>query len=192
MGVNVEHLLYRAERMRHSCDSCVPPQDNPGAVLGTTLGLLAKAGRDKLTFVPSPAIWDLGAWIEQLVAESTGKEGKGIIPVDNEPLGTSEVYGQDRVFVYIRHSAAPDSEQEAKVSALEKAGHPVIRIELTDLINLGEEFFLWEMATAVAGSILGINAFDQPNVQESKDYTKAYLDEFKKSGKLPERRVAAD
>ena len=185
MGVNVEHLLYRAERMRHSCDSCVPPQDNPGAVLGTTLGLLAKAGRDKLTFVPSPAIWDLGAWIEQLVAESTGKEGKGIIPVDNEPLGTSEVYGQDRVFVYIRHSEAPDSEQEAKVSALDKAGHPVIRIELTDVINLGEEFFLWEMATAIAGSILGINAFDQPNVQESKDYTKAYLDEFKKSGKLP-------
>ena len=186
MGVNIEHLLYRAERMRHSCDSCLPPQDNPGFVLGTTLGLLAKAGRDKLTFVTSPAIWALGAWLEQLVAESTGKENTGIIPVDNEPLGAPHHYGNDRVFAYIRHAAGVDSEQEGKIRALEQAGHPVIRIELTDLINLGEEFFLWEMATAVAGSILGINAFDQPNVQESKDYTKAYLAEFQNSGKLPE------
>jgi len=186
MGVNVEHLLYRAERMRHSCDSVVPPEDNPGVVLGVTLGELAKQGRDKVTFVISPAISDLGAWFEQLIAESTGKEGKGIVPIDDEPLGPPEVYGNDRLFVYICYAAGADPDQEKKLAALEKAGHPVIRIELADLINLGEEFFLWEMATAVAGSILGINAFDQPNVQESKDYTKSFLEEFKKNGRLPE------
>ena len=186
MGVNVEHLLYRAERIRHSCDSCVPPEDNPGVVLGVVMGELAKQGRDKITFVTSPAIWDLGAWMEQLIAESTGKEGKGIVPVDDEPLGPPEVYGQDRLFAYIRYTAGADVAQDAKVAALEKAGHPVIRIELADLINLGEEFFLWEIATAVAGSLLGINAFDQPNVQESKDYTKNFLDDYKKNGHLPE------
>src|SRR3989454_692881 len=186
MGVNVEHLLYRAERMRHSCDACVPPEDNPGVVLGVVMGELAKQGRDKITFVTSPAIWDLGAWMEQLIAESTGKEGKGIVPIDDEPLGPPEVYGQDRLFAYIRYMGGVDAAQDAKVEALEKAGHPVVRIELADLINLGEEFFLWEMATAVAGSLLGINAFDQPNVQESKDYTKNFLDGYKKTGRLPE------
>jgi len=194
MGVNVEHLLYRAERMRHSCDSCVPPEDNPGVVLGVVMGELAKQGRDKVTFVTSPAIWDLGAWMEQLIAESTGKEGKGIVPIDDEPLGPPEVYGKDRLFAYIRYSGGADAAQDAKVAALEKAGHPVVRIELADLINLGEEFFLWEVATAVAGSLLGINAFDQPNVQESKDYTKNFLDEYKKNGRLPEEEpiLAAD
>jgi transaldolase/glucose-6-phosphate isomerase len=186
MGVNVEHLLYRAERMRHSCDSCVPPEDNPGVVLGVVMGELAKEGRDKITFITSPAIWDLGAWMEQLIAESTGKEGKGIVPIDDEPLGPPAVYGKDRLFAYIRYTAGADAAQDAKVAALEKAGHPVIRIELADLINLGEEFFLWEIATAVAGSLLGINAFDQPNVQESKDYTKNFLDDYKKNGRLPE------
>ncbi len=194
MGVNVEHLLYRAERMRHSCDSCVPPEDNPGVMLGVAMGELAKQGRDKITFITSPAISDLGAWMEQLIAESTGKEGKGIVPIDDEPLGPPEVYGADRFFAYIRYSGGADSAQDAKVSALEKAGHPVVRIDLSDLINLGEEFFLWEIATAVAGSLLGINAFDQPNVQESKDYTKNFLDEFKKNGRLPEEEpiLAAD
>ena len=185
MGVNIEHFLHRAERMRHSCDSCVPPEDNPGVVLGVTLALLANEGRDKVTFITSPAIRGLGAWLEQLVAESTGKEGKGIVPIDDEPLGTPEVYGNDRLFVYVRHTGGADPKQEAQVAALEKAGQPIVRIELTDLINLGEEFFLWEMATAVACSILGINAFDQPNVQESKDNTKALLDEFKRNGRLP-------
>jgi transaldolase/glucose-6-phosphate isomerase len=186
MGVNIEHLLYRAERMRHSCGASVPPPDNPGVILGTVLGLLAKAGKDKLTFVISPALWDLGAWIEQLVAESTGKEGKGIIPVDGESLGVPEVYGQDRVFAYIRDEQGIDAAQEANVNALEQAGHPVIRIDVADLINLGQQFFLWEMATAVAGAMLEINAFDQPNVQESKDYTKAYLEKFTQTGLLPE------
>jgi transaldolase/glucose-6-phosphate isomerase len=186
MGVNVEHLLYRAERMRHSCDSCVPPEDNPGVMLGVAMGELAKQGRDKITFITSPVIGALGAWMEQLIAESTGKEGKGIVPIDDEPLGAPEVYGADRFFAYIRYAGGADAAQDAKVAALEKAGHPVVRIELTDLINLGEEFFLWEIATAVAGSLLGINAFDQPNVQESKDYTKNFLDEYKKNGRLPE------
>jgi transaldolase/glucose-6-phosphate isomerase len=186
MGVNIEHLLYRAERMRHSCDSCVPPEDNPGVMLGVAMGELAKQGRDKITFITSPAIGALGAWMEQLIAESTGKEGTGIVPIDDEPLGAPAVYGADRFFAYIRYSGGADAAQDANVAALEKAGHPVVRIELTDLINLGEEFFLWEIATAVAGSLLGINAFDQPNVQESKDYTKNFLDEYKKNGRLPE------
>ncbi len=186
MGINIGEFLQQAERMRHSCEASVPAQDNPGVILGTALGTMAKAGRDKLTFVTSPAIWDLGAWLEQLVAESTGKEGTGIVPIDDESLTSPEAYGQDRIFAYVRYSKEPCSDQDAKISALEKAGHPVIRVDLPDLMNLGAEFFLWEMATAVAGSILGINAFDQPNVQESKDYTKAYLDEFKKVGKLSE------
>ncbi|MCA9471409.1 MAG: bifunctional transaldolase/phosoglucose isomerase [Nitrospirales bacterium] len=186
MGLDIDRLLQQAERMRYACDASVPAADNPGVKLGAVLGTLAKAGRDKLTFVTSPAIWDLGAWLEQLVAESTGKEGTGIIPVAGEPLGGSESYGQDRIFAYVRYSKEPCPEQDAKISELEKAGHPVIRVDHADLMNVGQEFFLWEMATAVAGSILKINAFDQPNVQESKDYTKAYLDEFKKTGKLSE------
>ncbi len=186
MGLNIEHFLHQAERMRHSCDASVPAQDNPGVVLGTVLGILAKAGRDKLTFVTSPALWDLGAWLEQLVAESTGKEGKGIIPVEGESVGAPEIYGSDRVFVYLRYEQGIDPEQDASVKGLEQAGHPVIRIDIANLINLGQEFFLWEMATAVAGAMLGINAFDQPNVQESKDYTKVHLETFKKDGKLSE------
>ena len=186
MGLNIERFLYQAERMRHSCGASVPAKENPGAYLGTALGTLAKAGREKLTFITSPALWDLGAWLEQLVAESTGKEGQGIVPVEGESVGTPEVYGQDRVFVYIRYEQGVDAHQDEAVTALEQAGHPVIRIQTADLLNLGQEFFLWEMATAVAGSILGINAFDQPNVQESKDYTKAHLDTFKKEGRLVE------
>jgi hypothetical protein len=136
--------------------------------------------------VISPALWDLGAWIEQLVAESTGKEGKGIIPVDGETIGAPEVYGQDRVFAYIRYEQGIDAVQEANVHRLEQAGHPVIRIHVAELINLGEQFFLWEMATAVAGAMLEVNAFDQPNVQESKDYTKKYLETFTRTGALPD------
>jgi len=186
MGVNIDRFLHQAERMRHSCDASVPAQENPGVRLGAVLGSLAKAGRDKLTFVTSPALWDLGAWLEQLIAESTGKENKGIIPIEGESVGAPEVYGQDRVFAYIRYEHGVDPKQDSAVMALEKAGHPVIRIEVADLLNLGQEFFLWEMATAVAGAIFGINAFDQPNVQESKDHTKAHLETFRNEGKLTE------
>ena len=186
MGVNVEALLRQAERMRQRCDSTVPVTDNPGITLGVVLGTLAKAGHDKVTFITSPAVSDLGAWLEQLIAESTGKEGTGLIPVDDEPLGVPHVYGNDRVFVYIRSADGAVPEQDATVDALQAAGHPVVRIDCTSLMNLGQEFFRWEMATATAGSLLGINAFDQPNVQESKEFTKFYLEEFKKNGRLPE------
>ena len=186
MGVDVEVLLRQAERMRQSCDSTVPVPDNPGVTLGVVLSTLAKAGHDKVTFITSPAVSDLGAWLEQLIAESTGKEGKGLIPVDDEPLGVPQSYGNDRVFVYIRDADGAAPEQDATVDALQSAGHPVVRIDCTSLMNLGQEFFRWELATATAGSLLGINAFDQPNVQESKEFTKFYLEEFKKNGRLPE------
>lgn len=186
MGVDVEALLHRAERMRQGCASTVPAPDNPGITLGVVLATLAKAGRDKVTFVISPAISDLGAWLEQLIAESTGKEGKGLIPVDDEPLGEARVYGNDRVFMYIRYKDGAVPEQDSMVDALQSAGHPVVRIDCTSLLNLGQEFFRWELATATAGSLLGVNAFDQPNVQESKEFTKFYLEEFKKNGRLPE------
>ncbi len=186
MGVNVERLLHQAERMRRSCASTVPAADNPGVVLGASLGVFAKAGRDKVTLIASPSIRSLGAWLEQLLAESTGKEGKGLIPVDDEPLGLPHVYGHDRVFVYLRDAQGAVPEQDARLDALRVAGHPIIRIDCANVLNLGQEFFRWEMATATAGVLLGINAFDQPNVQESKDFTKSYLEEFKKNGQLPE------
>jgi len=186
MGVNVEILLRQAECMRQQCEATVPVPDNPGVTLGAVLGTLAQAGRDKVTFITSPAISDLGAWLEQLIAESMGKENKGLIPIDDEPLGEASVYGNDRVFVYIRYADGAVPEQEAIVDALQSEGHPVVRIDCTSLMNLGQEFFRWEMATATAGSLLGINAFDQPNVQESKDFTRLYLEEFKKNGRLPE------
>ena len=186
MGVDVEAFLHQAERMRQGCASTVSAPDNPGITLGAVLATLAKGGRDKVTFVISSAISDLGAWLEQLIAESTGKEGKGLIPVDDEPLGEAHVYDNDRVFVYIRYTDGAVPEQDSIVDALQSAGHPVVRIDCMNLLNLGQEFFRWEMATATAGSLLGVNAFDQPNVQESKEFTKFYLDEFKKNGRLPE------
>ena len=186
MGVDVEILLRQADRMRQQCASTVPAPDNPGITLGAVLATLAQAGRDKVTLVISPAISDLGAWLEQLIAESTGKENKGLIPIDDEPLGEARVYGDDRVFVYIRYADGAVSEQDAIVDALQSEGHPVVRIDCTSLLNLGQEFFRWEMATATAGSLLGINAFDQPNVQESKDFTRSYIEEYKQNGRLPE------
>src|SRR2546425_4867427 len=155
MGLDVPRFLDSAEVMVHSCSSCAPIEDNPGAVLGTVLGTLATRGHDKVTIVASPLIGDLGAWSEQLLAESTGKNGKGLIPVDQERLGPPEVYGNDRVFVYVKLDAAPDASQDAAVDRLEKAGQPVVRISVADVYDLGREFFRWEFATAVAGSILG-------------------------------------
>jgi transaldolase/glucose-6-phosphate isomerase len=138
-----------------------------------------------VTLVASPPIEDLGAWLEQLLAESTGKEGHGLIPVDREPLGAPAVYGQDRVFVYERFTAAPDAGQDAAVDAIERAGHPVVRIAVEDRYDLGQEFFRWEIATAVAGSVLGIHPFNQPDVEASKIAAKKLTSEYEKTGSLP-------
>jgi transaldolase / glucose-6-phosphate isomerase len=182
MGVDVTELLERAIEMAHSCADSVPVANNPGVWLGAVLGQLALQGRNKLTLIASPKIATLGYWVEQLIAESTGKEGKGIVPVEGEPLGKPAVYADDRLFVYIRMDSDPVNRA---VQALEKAGQPVVTLTLRDKLDLGGEFFRWEVATAVAGSILGIDAFDQPNVQESKDNTKKVLAKYRASGKLP-------
>jgi hypothetical protein len=170
--------------MAISCSSCLPAEDNPGVVLGTILGILAKNGRDKVTIVTSPGIWDFGAWLEQLLAESTGKEGKGLIPVDRERLGPPDLYGDDRVFVYLRLEPSPDESQDAAVDALERAGQPIVRISVADPYDLGQEFFRWEIATAVTGSIIGINPFNQPDVEESKVATRKLTSEYEKKGSL--------
>src|SRR5215831_2113194 len=186
MGVDVAKLLDRTDEMVCACMPSVPVAENPGLVLGTILGMAAqKFGRDKLTIVASPGIFSLGAWLEQLVAESTGKDGKGLIPVDREELGKPDVYGRDRLFVYLRLSSAPEAGQDASVQELERAGHPVVRIAVDDPYDLGEEFFRWEFAIAVAGSILGINPFDQPDVEASKIATRRLTDEYERSGALP-------
>jgi transaldolase/glucose-6-phosphate isomerase len=185
MGLDVHRLLDRAEEMVQACAACVPPTENPGLVLGAILGVLGSTGRDKVTIVTSPALWDLGAWLEQLVAESTGKDGKALIPVDREGLGVPEVYGDDRVFVYLRLSGGEDADQDAALARLADAGQPVVRIEIGDLYDLGQEFFRWEFATAVAGSVMGINPFNQPDVEASKLATRALTDEYEKTGSLP-------
>ena len=185
MGVDTAKFLDRTEEMVEACASCVPVEQNPGVVLGIVLGNAARNGRDKLTIVTSPGISDLGAWLEQLIAESTGKDGKGIIPIDREELTSPERYGQDRIFAYIRLETGPDPAQDEKVAALEKAGHPVVRISMGDAYDLGQEFFRWEIATAGAGSILGINPFNQPDVEASKVATRNLTAEYEKRGSLP-------
>jgi transaldolase / glucose-6-phosphate isomerase len=182
MGVDVEEMLERAVEMAHSSADSVPAAGNPGVWLGAVMGQLALMGRNKLTLIASPKVATFGYWVEQLIAESTGKQGRGIVPIEGEPLGKPAVYGSDRLFVYIRMDA--DAPNRA-VTALEKAGHPVVTLTLRDKLDLGGEFFRWEVATAVAGSILGIDPFDQPNVQESKDNTKRVLAKFKSTGKVP-------
>lgn len=188
MGLDIRKLLDRAERIVHACSQVVPAGENPGARLGAILGECAKAGRDKLTIISDAKIGALGLWIEQLVAESTGKEGKGIVPVNGEPLGPPSVYGDDRLFVSLAVGRL-DGETEVKLKALEAVGHPVVYRTLTDAYDLGEEFFLWEIASAFAGYRLDINPFDQPNVQESKDATKELLDAYTKDGKLTEQAI---
>ncbi len=185
MGLDVARLLGRAKEMADACGGNVPAEKNPGAVLGVVLGVLATLGRDKVTLVVSPAIYDLGAWLEQLLAESTGKEGKGLIPVDREPLGPPEVYGADRLFVYLRLASAPDARQDLAVIALERAGQPLVRITVDGPYDLGAELFRWEFATAVAGSVLGVNAFDQPDVEASKVATRRLTEEYERTGTLP-------
>ena len=185
MGLDIEKLLSATQKMVRSCGADVPPADNPGVVLGTVLGVLGKSGRDKVTIIASPGIADFGAWLEQLLAESTGKQGKGLIPVDAEPLGVPNVYSEDRLFIYIRLPGKADPKQDDAVIAFERAGHPVVRIVVTDRYHIGQEFFRWEFATAVAGSILGINPFDQPDVEASKDKTREQTTAFERTGELP-------
>jgi transaldolase/glucose-6-phosphate isomerase len=185
MGIDAPKFLDRADEMAVSCSHCLPIPQNPGVMLGITLGVLARNGRDKVTFITSPGIDDLGAWLEQLIAESTGKIGKGIIPVDREALASPDKYGNDRFFAYLRLQTGPDPAQDAAADALIKAGHPLVRIEITDAMSLGQEMFRWEIATAVAGSILGINAFNQPDVEASKIVTKALTSKYEETGSLP-------
>ena len=182
MGLDTVKFLASAHEM---VEACKADADNPGLTLGAILGTLANHGRDKITIIASPGIHDLGAWMEQLIAESTGKEGKAIIPVDREAIDNVNVYGTDRVFAYVRLTSAPDAVQDGQVAALENSGQPVIRISMNDIYDLGQQFFCWEIATAVAGAIMGINPFNQPDVEASKIETKKLTSEYEEKGSLP-------
>jgi transaldolase/glucose-6-phosphate isomerase len=188
MGLDTRKFLSRAAEMVRACGPGAAVQENPGAALGIILGAAANAGRDKVTITTSPGISDLGAWLEQLLAESTGKIGKGIIPVDRERLGSPDVYGNDRLFVYLHLENDAHTDQDAKLDALEKAGQAVVRISMPDIYDLGAEFFRWEIATAVAGAIIGINAFNQPDVEASKLATRSLTSEYEKTGSLPSEK----
>jgi transaldolase/glucose-6-phosphate isomerase len=186
MGIDVKRFLETTQGMVRACGPDAPPSDNPGVQLGIALGVsAAKLGRDKITVIASPGIADLGAWLEQLMAESTGKQGKGLIPLAEEPLGKPEVYGKDRFFAYLELDGKADPAQQAAVEALSKDGHPVARITVKDVWHIGQEFFRWEIATAVAGAIIGINPFDQPDVEASKKKTSALTEDYEKSQTLP-------
>jgi len=185
MGLDVGRFLDRAAAMARACGASAPVDENPGAALGIVLGVLGRNGRDKVTLVASPGVQGLGAWLEQLLAESTGKEDKGLIPVDREPLGAPDAYGADRLFVYLRLAPAPEATQDAAVAALEAAGHPIVQVDVEDPYDLGAEFFRWEFATAVAGAILGINPFNQPDVEASKLAAHRLTEQWEKTGGLP-------
>jgi len=185
MGLDLSKFLKITQKMVKACGPATAPEKNPGVILGTILGVAANQGRDKITIFTSPGISDLGAWLEQLIAESTGKVGKGIIPVDREKIGKPAVYGNDRVFAYLRLAKENNRAMDAAVTALEKAGHPVVRIVLGSKFDLGQEFFRWEIATATAGSVIGINTFNQPDVEASKIETRKLTSEYEATGKLP-------
>jgi transaldolase/glucose-6-phosphate isomerase len=185
LGLDVGRLLGRAAAMARACGPAGPAAENPGVALGVALGVAAGHGRDKVTLVASPGLAAFGAWLEQLLAESTGKEGRGLVPVDGEPPGPPAAYGADRVFAYLRLASAPDPGQDAAVAALEAAGHPVARIDVADAYGLGEEFFRWEVATAAAGAVLGLNPFDQPDVEASKVATRELTAAYERTGALP-------
>jgi transaldolase/glucose-6-phosphate isomerase len=194
IGLDVAEIFRTVGTMVRACGASAPASANPGFILGAAIGAAARAGRDKLTLVASDAIAGIGAWLEQLIAESTGKQGLGVVPLDGEPLGAPGVYGADRVFAYLRLADAEDSARDAAVDALETAGHPVVRITLADPWCLFQEFLRWEVATAVAGAVIGIDPFDQPDVEASKIKTRALTDAYEKTGKLetPAPLVAAD
>ena len=185
MGLDVKKLLARAGDMKRRCSADRPIRENPGVMLGLQLGVLVRQGRDKLTLVPSPSVRGFGAWAEQLLAESTGKDGQGVIPVDGEDLGQPGDYGTDRVFVYLRDRRELSSTLDRDVALLESHGHPVIRLEIDDLYDLGAEFFRWELATAVTGALLKVNPFDQPDVEASKEATRQLTTAYEAAGTLP-------
>ncbi|HEY9180162.1 MAG TPA: bifunctional transaldolase/phosoglucose isomerase, partial [Candidatus Baltobacteraceae bacterium] len=189
-GYNITLLLDRGLGAMHANDKTVSVDKAPGVKFGAAIGALAREGRNKLTIVTHPSVRAFGAWAEQLIAESTGKMGRGILPVEGEALGGPGDYANDRVFVYVGANLPnPDNATDPKLRALEAAGHPVIRLAMNDTYDVGEQFYLWEIATAAAGSIIGIDAFDQPNVQESKDNTKALLTEYATKGEFDEPKV---
>ncbi len=185
MGINLIDFLQHAETMMQACTH-TKVDDNPGVVLGIILGVCANHGKNKVTLIASPGIMALGAWLEQLLAESTGKVGKGLVPVDNEPLADPSSYGNDRVFAYIRLDSAPDKAQDEAIDALEQAGHVVVRLHLADKSRLAEQLFQWEIATAVAGSVIHINAFNQPDVESAKVRALQLAHEFDKDGTKPQ------
>jgi transaldolase / glucose-6-phosphate isomerase len=188
MGIDVKRFLQTTRVMEVGCGADVPPAENPGVQLGIAIGVAAvQFGRNKVTIIASPGIADLGAWLEQLLAESTGKHGRGLIPLADEPLTTPSYYGNDRFFAYLELDGGGDPSQKQAVEALEKAGHPVARIKVKDKWHIGQEFFRWEIATAVAGAVIGINPFDQPDVEASKEKTRALMQEYEKSHRLPEQ-----
>ncbi len=184
IGLDIARLLGQADEMVHSCAAAVPVEENPGAVLGIVIGVLAKRGRDKVTLVVSPAIQALGTWVEQLLTASLGKLGRGVLVVDGEPLGDPAVYGADRLFVHLRLESAPDAGQDAAVAALQGAGQPVVRIAINDAYDLGGEFFRWQFAAAVAGAVLGINPFDQPDIEGAKIAARKLTGEYGRTGAL--------
>ncbi|THD50254.1 MAG: bifunctional transaldolase/phosoglucose isomerase [Bradyrhizobium sp.] len=184
-GIDVRTLIKNTLSMMRSCGPDVPPHENPGVQLGLAMGLAGLEGRDKVTILSSSKIADFGAWAEQLIAESTGKDGKGLIPIEGEPLGDAALYGNDRFFIDLRTEDKGDAPHDDKLAALEKAGHPVVRIVMKSIAHIGQEFFRFEMATAVAGAILGINPFNQPDVEAAKIKTRELTAAFEKSGALP-------
>src|SRR6202007_776040 len=185
MGLDLGKFLKTTQEMAKACGPDSAADTNPGVILGTIMGVAANHGRDKITIITSPGIFDLGAWLEQLIAESTGKIGKGIIPVDREKLAKPDVYGNDRLFAYLRLANKPNKAQDEAGAAIEKAGQPVCRSALPNVYALGQEFFRWEIATAVAGSIIGIDAFNQPDVEASKVETNKLTSQYEAKGKLP-------
>jgi transaldolase/glucose-6-phosphate isomerase len=189
-GIDVRALIQHTLAMMRSCGADVPPHENPGVQLGLAMGLAGLEGRDKVTILSSKKIADFGAWAEQLIAESTGKEGKGLIPIDGEGIGDVALYRDDRFFIDLRTEGESDAAHDEKLAALEKAGHPVVRIVLKSIDHIGQEFFRFEMATAVAGAVLGINPFNQPDVEAAKVKTRELTAVFEKNGALPAEEPA--
>jgi transaldolase/glucose-6-phosphate isomerase len=187
-GVDLRTLIRNTMAMVRSCGPDVPPHENPGVQLGLAMGLAGLEGRDKVTILSSKKIADFGAWAEQLIAESTGKDGKGLVPIDGETLGDVSVYGKDRFFIDIRTEGEDDRAHDEQLAALEKAGHPVVRIVMKSIDHLGQEFFRFEMAVAVAGSVLGIDPFNQPDVEAAKIKTRELTAAYEKTGSLPKEQ----